>query len=141
MPTRNRSHRVHAPYGEQPETGHAEEFGGRREPSDWREERGWDDEGRWEANAMGGVHRFVSDRPHTSVMTAFGVGFGLGLLMTLLLSRDEESWFDRYAPEAIRDLPDRFGHARDRIVSSVPGSIQRAGESLASYMPSSWRRW
>jgi hypothetical protein len=74
-------------------------------------------------------------------MTAFGVGFGLGLLVTLLLSRDEEGWFERYAPDAIQDLPDRLRHAKDRIVSSVPGSIQQAGESLASYMPRSWKRW
>jgi hypothetical protein len=84
----------------------------------------------------------ISERPHTSVMTAFGVGFGLGLIVTLLLSRnDEESWFERYAPEAIQDLPDRLKHAKHRIASAVPSSIQQAGESLASYVPSSWKRW
>jgi hypothetical protein len=87
----------------------------------------------------------VSERPHASVMTAFGVGFGLGLIVTVLLSRrEEQGWFERYAPEAIQDLPDRLRHAKDRIASAasaVPGSIQQAGETLASYVPSSWRRW
>jgi hypothetical protein len=132
---------VYDPYGGHPGTGYSEEFGGQQEAAAGRQEGEWDDEGRWEADAMGGVRRIVSERPQTSVMTAFGVGFGLGLVVTLLLSREEESWFGRYAPEAIQDLPDRLRHARDRIASSVPSSIQHAGESLASYVPSSWKRW
>ncbi len=141
MPRRNRSHRAYASYGGQPGAGYAEEFGGQQEPGAGHQEGRWDDEGRWEANEMGDVHRIVSERPHTSVMTAFGVGFGLGLLVTLLLTRQEESWFERYAPDALQDLPDRLKHARHRIASSVPSSIQQAGESLASYVPSSWKRW
>jgi hypothetical protein len=90
---------------------------------------------------MGHVHRIVSERPYASVMTAFGVGFGLGLLVTLLLTREEEGWFERYAPDAFQDLPDRLKHARNRIASSVPSSVQHAGETLASYVPTSWKRW
>jgi hypothetical protein len=89
---------------------------------------------------MGGVRRIVSERPYTSIMAGFGFGFGLGLLVTLLLTQREEGWFERYAPDAIQDLPDRLKHAKHHLASSVPGSLKHAGESLASYMPSSWRR-
>ena len=74
-------------------------------------------------------------------MTAFGVGFGLGLLVTLLLNREEESWFDRYAPDSVHDLPDRLKHAGHKLSDSMSGSFKHAGESLASYVPSSWKRW
>jgi hypothetical protein len=141
MPRRNRSHHVHAPNGGQPGTGYAEEFAGQYEPEAGRQGGRWDDEGRWEADETGHVRRIVSERPHTSVLTAFGLGFGLGLVVTMLLSREEESWFERYAPEAIQDLPDRLKHAKLRIASAVPSSLQQAGESLASYVPSSWKRW
>jgi hypothetical protein len=134
MSSRNHSRRVHAPDGGHPEMGHAGEHGGERET--WA-----GDAGRWAADQMGDVRGMISDRPHTSVMTAFGLGFGLGLLATLLLSRDEEGWFERYAPDAIQDLPGRLKHAGHRITSTVPGSIQQAGESLASYVPTSWKRW
>ena len=136
MPRRNHSRRAHAPYGSYPGIGYAGEYG------DQSEYEG--DEGRWAADRMDRARRMVSERPHASVLAAFGVGFGLGLVVTLLLSRAEGTWFERYAPEAIQDLPDRLRHAKDRIASAasaVPGSIQQAGESLASYVPSSWRRW
>jgi hypothetical protein len=134
MSRRNHSRRVDAPDGGHPGIGSAREVGGQREP-------GASDEDRWATNETGYVQGMFSEHPHASVMTAFGIGFGLGLLVTLLLSRDEERWFERYAPEAIRDLPDRLKHAKQRIASAVPSSIQHAGESLASYVPSSWNRW
>ena len=132
MARRNHSRRAYAPYGN-PEAGYAEDFGGRPEYGQ-HEEGGW--QGRWED-----VNRMVTDRPHTSLFAAFGVGFGLGLVVTLLLSRQEESWFERYAPEAIQDLPDRLHHARHRLSDSMSGTLKQAGETLASHVPSSWRRW
>ncbi len=137
----NHSRRVHAPYGEHPGIGDAEDFGGRREPGNGGYEEGWHGEGRGDVNQRGRMSRMVSDRPYTSVLTGFGLGFGLGLFVTLLLTRREESWFERYAPDAIRDMPDRLEHARHQFTSSVPGALKHAGESLASYVPSSWRRW
>jgi len=84
----------------------------------------------------------VSSRPGTSLATAFGVGFGLGLVVTLLLSRDEEqSWYDRYAPEAMHDLPERFRNVKHRLSDTMSDTFKHAGESLASYVPSSWKRW
>ena len=140
MARRNHSRRVHAPYGD-PGTAYAEDFGGRYGPgAEGRGEEGGD-EGRGIMGRWGDVQGMVADRPGTSLMTAFGVGFGLGLLVTLMLSREEEGWFDRYAPDAIQDLPDRLNQARHRLSDSMSGSLKHAGESLASYVPSSWKRW
>lgn len=140
MARRNHSRRVHAPFGNQG-VGYAEgPYGGRQE--DWAG-RGTDsggDEGGWATGRWGDVNRVVSERPGASLMTAFGVGFGLGLLVTLLLNREEEGWFERYAPDAIQHLPDRFKHAQHRLSESMSGSLKHAGESLASYVPSSWKR-
>ena len=149
MPRRNHSRRVHAPYESYPGIGYAEDFGGRQES-----EGGYRGEGG--AMSMRGAYRMISDRPGTSLMTAFGVGFGLGLFVALLLNRNEESWFERYAPDAIQDLPDRLKnaghkmsdsvtgslkHAGQMISESMPGPLKQAGEAVASYVPSSWRRW
>ena len=134
MPRRNQSRRAPAYDGGHPGMGYAGEFGGQHQP-------GAADVDRWAADEAGYVQEMISERPHASVMTAFGVGFGLGLLVTLLLSREKETWFERYAPEAIQDLPDRLKYAKRRIASAVPSSVQQAGESLASYVPDSWKRW
>lgn len=136
MARRNHSRRVHAPYGNQG-VGYAEGIAGYPGGDDGGEAEGRGGMGRW-----GDVREMVSGRPHTSLMTAFGVGFGLGLLVTLLLNRgEEESWVERYTPDAMRDLPDRLKHAGHRLSDSMSGSLQHAGESLASYVPSSWKRW
>lgn len=135
MARRNHSRRVHAPYGYSG-VGYAEDVGGRYEGGEGRGDGGQGEMGRW-----GDVGRIVSERPHTSLMTAFGVGFGLGLLATLLLSREEEGWFERYAPESMHDLPDRLHHAGHKLSDSMSGTLKHAGESLASYVPRSWRRW
>ena len=138
MARRNHSRRVHAPYYDDQGLASAEDYGrgegGRREAGTGES---WGDAVRW-----GEVEHMVSNRPGTSLATAFGIGFGLGLLITLLLSREEEqSWYDRYAPEAVHDLPEQFRHAKHRLSDTMSDTFKQAGESLASYVPGSWKRW
>jgi hypothetical protein len=57
------------------------------------------------------------------------------------MSRHEETWFERYAPDSIQDLPDRLKRAGHKLGDSMSGSLRDAGESLASYVPRSWKPW
>jgi hypothetical protein len=78
----------------------------------------------WEQD--GRIDQLVRRNPLSSVLTGFGLGFGFGLAVTLLISRRrEDTWFGRTMPETIQHLPERF---------------RRVPESLASYVPASWKR-
>ena len=73
----------------------------------------------------GRIDQMIQRNPMSSVLTGFGLGFGFGLAVTLLISRKrEETWFERTMPETIQHLPERF---------------KRVPESLASYVPASWK--
>jgi hypothetical protein len=143
MPTRNHSRGIHRPYsGEQYGVGRDEGFTGRGELETGGPERPegnqetWGEEQRW--GAVGGM---VSRLPYTTVLTGFGIGFGFGLFVTLLLTRREEGWFERYAPESIQDLPDRLRRVPEAMASYVPDRLKQVPEAVASYVPRSWRFW
>jgi ElaB/YqjD/DUF883 family membrane-anchored ribosome-binding protein len=51
----------------------------------------------------------IARNPGTSVLLGFGLGVGAGLLLTALFAREEETWYDRYVPERLRDVPERLG--------------------------------
>jgi ElaB/YqjD/DUF883 family membrane-anchored ribosome-binding protein len=69
------------------------------------------------AHAYRRAEGLVARNPGSSVLVGFGVGFGLGVLLTALLSRREEpSWYDRYVPEKLRDL-----RLPDSIARHLPG--------------------
>src|SRR5262245_32178511 len=50
----------------------------------------------------------VARNPTSSVLISFGIGFGLGLVVTAILTRPEPSWADRNMPDSLRKLPDAF---------------------------------
>jgi hypothetical protein len=62
----------------------------------------------------------ISDNPTQSLMIVFGLGFGLGLLLTVALTGREETWYERHVPDSLRDLPDRIA---DRISRNLPRSM------------------
>ena len=64
----------------------------------------------------------MARNPSQSVLIGFGVGFGLGVLLTLALTQREETWWERNAPEPLRDLPDRIADALSR---HLPRSLFR----------------
>jgi ElaB/YqjD/DUF883 family membrane-anchored ribosome-binding protein len=84
----------------------------------------------------------VSEHPATSLMVSFGIGFGLGLIVTAMLSQSEESWGDwadrqtrgtrDHANEALRRLPDAF--------HSLADSIRAMPAAFAERMPSGFSR-
>ncbi len=75
----------------------------------------------------------VGRNPMPSVMIGFGIGFGLGLVLTTLLSHpEEETWADRYLPDALRRrVPDALRRAPDRFhdladaIRDLPDQIAR----------------
>lgn len=74
----------------------------------------------------GRIDQMIQRNPMSSVLAGFGLGFGFGLMVTLLISRQrQQTWFERSVPETIQHLPERF---------------KRVPESLASYVPASWKR-
>jgi hypothetical protein len=142
MATRNHSRRVHRPYsGEQYGVGRDEGFPQRGEFGTGRAEGQGRDETWGDQEESGAVDRLVGRHPYTTVLTGFAIGFGFGLFVTLLLTRREESWFERYAPESIQDLPDRLRRVPEAVASYVPDRLKHAPETVASYVPRSWKFW
>jgi hypothetical protein len=64
----------------------------------------------------------IARNPRPSVMLAFGLGFGVGVLVTLALAQDDESWFDRNMRRPLLDLPDRLRrmHLPEGIARRMP---------------------
>jgi ElaB/YqjD/DUF883 family membrane-anchored ribosome-binding protein len=56
----------------------------------------------------------VARNPAPSLLIGFGVGFGLGLVLCSMFTR-EETWAEKYLPESLQDAPDRY----HRLVSSL----------------------
>ena len=74
-----------------------------------------------------GYHRaeeMVGQNPASSVLVAFGVGFGVGLVLTTLFSRSEESWTDRHLPDSLRRAPDSIHHLAESL-RNLPEAIAR----------------
>ncbi len=71
------------------------------------------------------MHRYrqaegmIARNPASSVLLGFGVGMGLGVLLSVLLTHREESWYQRHVPESwrdrFRDVPDYVRHQADRL--------------------------
>ena len=66
----------------------------------------------------------MARNPTQSVLIAFGVGFGLGIVLTTMLSGPEESWAERHIPDRLRNAPDSLHHLADSI-RSLPDAIAR----------------
>ena len=69
----------------------------------------------------------VARHPGSSVAAGFGLGLGLGVLLAMVLTQREESAYERYVPDSIRDLPSRF--------RGVARRVRDLPETLADYLP------
>lgn len=49
----------------------------------------------------------IARNPGPSVLVGFGVGFGLGLVLCSMFTR-EETWAEKYLPESLQDVPDQY---------------------------------
>ena len=64
----------------------------------------------------------MARNPGTSVLVGFGVGFGVGLILCSMFTR-EETWAEKYLPESLQDMPQRY---RSLVSSlrSLPGTVR-----------------
>ena len=69
----------------------------------------------------------IARHPSTSVAAGFGLGLGIGVLLALVLTQREESYYERYMPDALRDIPDHLRGLADRA--------RHLPETLANYIP------
>jgi ElaB/YqjD/DUF883 family membrane-anchored ribosome-binding protein len=66
--------------------------------------------------------------PGPSLLLGFGVGFGLGLVLCSMFTR-EETWAEKYLPESLQDVPDRY--------KSLVSSLKSLPKQVHDYLPSS----
>lgn len=93
--------------------------------------------GGYESAREGALHGYrqaegtVARNPTSSILIGFGVGFGLGLVLTSMFRR-EETWAEKYLPESLQDVPDRYKNlvaslrdVPDSVKKSLPRSVTR----------------
>lgn len=61
----------------------------------------------------------IQSNPSQAMLISFGMGFGVGLILTMALSRREESWYERYIPDSGRDLADALRHLPERVADRI----------------------
>ena len=64
--------------------------------------------------------------PGPSLLMGFGLGFGLGLVLCSLFATKEETWAEKYLPESLQDMPDRYRS----LVSSLRGLPKQVHDNL-----------
>jgi ElaB/YqjD/DUF883 family membrane-anchored ribosome-binding protein len=69
----------------------------------------------------------VARHPTSSVFVSFGIGFGVGLVITAMLG-ERETWAERNLPKRLRQLPDSLQDSLEQLSESVrnlPDAIRR----------------
>lgn len=77
----------------------------------------------------------MARNPTTSLLIGFGVGFGLGLVVTSMLDR-EQSWTERNVPDRLRNLPDSLQDSLEQLTDSM----RNLPDAIKRYLPDSLAR-
>lgn len=83
----------------------------------------------------------IARNPVPALLISFGVGFGLGIVLTSLLGAKEETWQDKYLPDSVKGLADRFKDVPDRLkevpdqYSSLVDSLKGLPKSVLAQLP------
>ena len=79
-------------------------------------------------DAMGERYRnvegTVARNPSSSVLISFGVGFGLGVILTSMMGR-EETWSEKHLPDSVRNMPDSIHQLAEAIAKRLPSGLSR----------------
>jgi ElaB/YqjD/DUF883 family membrane-anchored ribosome-binding protein len=73
----------------------------------------------------------IARNPGPSVLLGFGVGFGLGLVLCSMFTR-EETWAEKYLPESLQDAPDRY--------RSLVSSLRSLPKTVHEHLPAAVSR-
>ena len=73
-----------------------------------------------------GFAHLAARHPVTTLLASFSVGFGLGVLVTAIVPREDRGWWARrHFPHSLRDLRDGLGRIPDQIARHLPDSFAR----------------
>ncbi len=79
----------------------------------------------------------VAMNPMSSVLIGFGLGFGLGVVVTALLGeRERDTWAGRHLPDRLRRMPDSLHDSLEQLAESV----RRLPEAIRGHLPSTLGR-
>jgi len=79
----------------------------------------------------------MARNPTSSVLIGFGIGFGLGLVVTTMLGeRHDETWSEKHLPDSLRRLPDSLQDTLERLGDTV----RTLPDALKGHLASTLRR-
>jgi hypothetical protein len=79
----------------------------------------------------------MARNPTPSVLLGFGIGFGLGLVVTAMLAeRESQSWSERHLPDRFRRMPDSLQSTLEQLTDTV----RNLPDTLGRYMPDALSR-
>lgn len=65
----------------------------------------------------------MARNPAPTVLIGFGIGFGLGLIVTTMLARPEETWAERHIPDRLRHAPEALQHLAEAVARHLPSRL------------------
>jgi hypothetical protein len=75
--------------------------------------------------------------PMSSVLLGFGLGFGIGLVVTAMLGeRERDTWAGRHLPDRLRRMPDSLHDSLEQLADSV----RRLPDAIRAHLPSTLAR-
>ena len=92
----------------------------------------------------------MARHPTPAVLISLGIGFGLGLVLTTMLTRSEETWpewADRQRHERMRRARHSMKHAHEAVhdaasaVHRLPDAFQALGDSVRQLPDAIARHW
>jgi len=77
----------------------------------------------------------MARNPMPSVLIGFGIGFGIGLVVTTMLG-ERETWAERHVPGRLRKLPD----ALQDSLAQLADSVRNLPDAITRHLPATMTR-
>ncbi len=76
----------------------------------------------------------IAGNPMQSILIGFGVGFGIGLVVTAMLGAKEKTWAEKYLPESLQDAPDKYKSLVGQLKTLPKSVLDNLPPSIAKYV-------